>query len=195
MMEILVAVLIISFLAGVLYTTFSHGMDVWRRAVRGFPESDMDIFFDKVSTDLRNAFAFLPKSLMGTTHSVQFYTLVPSGDFTVTIVKEPMQEPARVRYDFDRDHKAIWRRQERYPQILYAYSGLQPRVAKLAEGISNIELEYYAYDENAKKFVWSSGWDKSYLPCAVRMKLTSEKPSAKKVFMRVISIPAGMTAN
>ena len=165
LVEMVVSMVIISFLSSVIYMTFFQGTRLWRYAMRERPEWQMDIFLDKLSVQLRNAFACKSPPFQGTGDSLEFCTLGPRGDAGKQ-GKPAERLPVGLRYFFDASKRTLFMTSESYGQVLNP-----PRVkatpAPVLERIDGVRLEYYLQDGQS----WKRKWSRSCLPRAVKISI------------------------
>lgn len=176
LVEVLVAAVIVAIMAGAFYTTLSQGIRLWRRAVEEKPELKMDLFFDRIQSDLRNAFSYAPAGFAGTEDALQFFALARGF-------------PVRVRYYYDQDRGIIYRDEIRYEKILYPKSDAgQAPPRPVMEHIKNLSLEYYMRDKEYK-FYWKQKWSKDCFPRAVKILMDYGQAEPKSI-SRIVNVPA-----
>ena len=188
LVEVLLAAVMISVMAGAVYVTLSQGIRLWRRAVEEKPELKMDLFYDRIQSDLRNAFSYESGHFGGGETGLEFLTLCPipwedgktSGGTAV---------PARVRYFFNPETASIYREQIRYEKVLHPKSNAAVQAPRpVMDNIRGFNLEYYERDkENA--YHWRREWSKGCLPRAVKILIEYGQTGTKSV-SRIVDIPA-----
>ena len=65
LIETLLVVAISSVIALTIYSTFNSGLKIWQRLTKKEQASDLNIFFEKISYDLRNSFKFSDIKFVG----------------------------------------------------------------------------------------------------------------------------------
>lgn len=163
--EMIVSVLILSFLGAVLYTTFSQGLKLWYESVRDRPEMDIDLFIEELTADLRNAVSLKEAPLRGTPLSVEFLTRDRK-----RIGEKEVDTPARAIYFFDAKTQVIAATKVPYENVLYPPKGKTVAQAAL-DHVSSWKLEYYDYDTERKQEFWRTKWEKNCFPQAIKMNL------------------------
>lgn len=177
LIEVLLAAVMISVMAGAVYVTLSQGIRLWHRAVEEKPELKMDLFFDRVQTDLRNAFSYESGNFAGREAGFEFMTLGIA------------QIPARVRYFFDPETASIYRDQIRYEKVLYPKSNASVQPPRpVMDKIRGFNVEYYERDKD-NAYHWRRQWSKGCLPRAVKILIEYGQTGTKSV-SRMIDIPA-----
>ncbi|MBI3306649.1 MAG: hypothetical protein HYZ84_02425 [Candidatus Omnitrophica bacterium] len=189
--ELIIAGVIVSFLAGVIYVTFLQGNRVWRYAVANSPDSDADYLVEKLAGDLRNAFAYVPNVLVGAPESLQFYTRVPDRPNAASSRETVMQQPVRVRYHFDGNLKSVIKTQESYQKILFPGTSGENKTTLIAGQIKDMDIHYYAPRNKSTSIQWESYWNRACLPKAVKLDIEFDKKKTNKTITRIIPIPAG----
>ncbi len=184
LMEVLVSLVIISFLAGAMYTTFSQGLKLWRYAMMPRPEWEMDLFMEKFGRDLRSAFIFRPGSFKGQADLLEFSTL----SSRVQTSGGSFQIPVQTRYYFTSSENAVYAEKTDYPRMLRGAPG-PAETRKALEGVSGFGLEYYARDPRTREWQWKASWDADCLPRAVKLSLDLGAGNPKK-HMRFFPVPA-----
>lgn len=175
LIELLVVTVMLAIVSLALYSTFSSGARIWQRVSGLGINEDVNIFFDRYSTDVKNSLNFTGLSFQGGRDRFELPTIVGSQSLGVRTV-------GMVVYVCGRD--TVSRGQADYSQI-YQDSSVIPRHALY--GVTACNFSYYNYDEEKKDHIWSDEWDKQYLPLAIRMDITVDKNR----FVRTVNIPAG----
>lgn len=193
LIEGIIAVVIVSFLGAVIYMTFFQGNRIWRYALAGSAESDADYFLEKLTVDLRNAFPYRSNMLVGAPASLQFYTRMPDGQKPVTPDTPLIQQPIRVRYHFDQDLRKVIRTQESYQKIIFPATSTENKVMPVTDDIRNMEIQYCVPQDKPGPAQWSSYWNQSCLPKAIKLNMEygNKNKKADKTMTRIIPIPAG----
>ncbi|MBI3306476.1 MAG: hypothetical protein HYZ84_01530 [Candidatus Omnitrophica bacterium] len=191
MIEVIVTAVIVSFLGTIIYTTFLGGNRIWRYAMMGSAESEIDYFLEKLTVDLRNAFPFTANILVGAPASLQFYTRIPAGEKSVLWGKVPLQQPVRVRYHFEQDSHEVQRTQETYQQMLLPSTIGEDQTDQVAGDIRGIAIHYDMSVNKPTPGQWVSYWNRPCLPRAIKLDIEYGKDKAEKTMSRIIPVPAG----
>lgn len=179
LVEMIVSMVIVSFLSGVIYVTFLQGTRLWRYSMRERPEWQMDLFFDKLSGQLRNAFPCKAPPLQGSESSLEFCTMGPRRE-TGKTGEQTVRLPMGVRYFFDASKKTLFMTPEIYQQVLHPRSaGGVPE--PVLERIDQFQMEYYLKDEQKKEWSWKRKWSRPCLPRAVKVSIDYGGMRKKKV--------------
>lgn len=177
-MEVMVSMVIVSFLSGVLYVTFLQGSKLWRYSMRERSEWQIDLFFDKLSSQLRNAFPCKAPPLQGSENALEFCTLGPRQEIGKTAGE--VRLPMGVRYFFDAAKRTLFMTPETYQQVLYPQSAKgvpQPALEK----IDQFQVEYYLADKEKKEWSWKRKWSRACLPRAVKISIDYGGLRKKKI--------------
>lgn len=190
LIEVLLAVTIVSFLLVVLYGTLSHGGDLWRRALARDPMLMADIAFEKMGADLRNSFLYNAKPVQGADEFFEFYTVVPHTSRIGKGSHERRTEPLFIRYEYDRGKKAIVRHAEDYAALLFqGKTKTEVEKESVLDSVSSLHFYFYDYNHTTKNGAWRTRWLKNCMPQAVKIIL--EYGEKKKViFEKIIPVPA-----
>ncbi|MDD5670591.1 MAG: prepilin-type N-terminal cleavage/methylation domain-containing protein [Candidatus Omnitrophica bacterium] len=189
LVEFLIVVTIIGFLAGVIYITLARGLELWHRANQERPELNVEIFFEKITQDIRNAFIYEEKPFEGAKREMKFYSVSPLRNIKKGKVMETLSQPAKIRYAFDSSAKTIKREICGYPHILY--DDLDPPETKIVlDNVLGCAISYYEPSKRKTVGVWHSQWLKDYLPQAIKISVDVQGYDKKKM-TKIIPVPAG----
>jgi len=192
--EILIAVLMISILATAVYATFAQGLKLWQRAGQEQPALEMELFLEKVISDLRNALLYDSSAFSGDGRFLQFYRLAARSVSAETgSPEEKISVPVRLRYEANPEAKIVLRKEESYPRILFPKTELPVQEKVVASGIGLCLFEYYGWDEHRKIFEWRKRWIESYLPVAVKVSLEHGSLPGRRI-SRIIPLFPGQNA-
>lgn len=218
MIEMLLAISIVSVIAIAVYTTFSQGMKLWQRSLREQPDLDVELFLEKATVDLRNAFAYGQAGFSGTESSLEFIR-VDAKDVTLRDGKAfRAAVPVRVRYSIKRenavsgkggrgdgsfaskaqtvagdnlyDRKCVSRTEESYQKILEPKTEGGVREGRIAAGLRTCSFQYYVWDDHRKVREWRRKWSGPGCPEAVKITIGSGRAVEKKI-TKIISILPG----
>lgn len=183
--ELIIAITIFSIIAVSIYSTVRAGIRVWHRANSVIEvNQEMRIFFDMVSSDMKNAVAYYTTTSEGRMNfegmpsRISFMTLVNVSGQDVAL----HQELARVAYYFDTSSKSIKR------ILATKEAGFNETNGITAELVNNIDAVSFNYCykplSSEDDYVWKDVWeDGGRIPRGVRIKTGS--------FEKTIFIPTG----
>lgn len=174
LIEMIVAVVMAASLGLVIYTTFAQGVRVWKRAAKDRGEWSMELWKEKMTGNLRNAFRDSRWPLKGTNEELYFSTLMHEGGKQWT--KDP---PVYFHYRFDSKAKAIKEYRYAFEDVLVPKPGMKT-VSSVLEKILAFNLEYYDYDPKTKEYRWKSEWKKDCFPETVKITIEPEQMNQRK---------------
>lgn len=187
--EMLVTVALVSLLSLVLYTSLINGMKVWKRSQGLITEEDIVIFFDKLSSDLRNTFWYEGFSFEGDRESLAFPAFVDviADSQSQFSQGEYIEQLGQVKYFFDPQGGCVYKQIANYSQ---ARDAVFPRKQKLVCNISQMRFTYY-FREDQKEVARSD--ISGTVPLAVEVELTfqDKKIRQRKQIKRFIHLPLG----
>lgn len=186
LVEMIVVIVITASLGLAVYTTFAQGVRLWTRASKDRGDWKVDLFGEKMTENLRNAFRDPQWPLNGTRTELVFATLAFQGSGTLS-----KEAPAYFRYAFDPRAKAVVSEKHDFEDVLA--SRPTPKLStSVLQGILAFELEYYSYDPKAKAYRWGSQWNKDCFPETVKITIQPEQMNHRK-WIRMIRMPTGGT--
>ncbi|MCP4650251.1 MAG: hypothetical protein GY853_09270 [PVC group bacterium] len=183
-------------LAIVLYVMLSNGIKVWQLVTRDSPQIDVNLFFERITEELQNGFAFSDQALTGGETEFTFSTVLKSGpgweDYFESVA-------GRVSYSYDEQEKTLHRKEVDYQRL---FSKHKPIARQLLEEVQSFSLQYYFYDQEKETFFWSSIWPplelesmQTVFPLAVKIKLAFVDNKTIEQRIKTINIPAGGILN
>lgn len=185
LVEMIVALLIVSFLGGALYVTFSQGLKAWQMVKRGLPGEQSGFFIEKMTSEIRNAFVYRKESILG--DKKQFYFYAPVLRKGKGELENGVRVPARIRYYFDASKKAVCQDTDFYEKILTQARPVS-KCASSLENVTNAGFEYYRPPTDKVSGGWVSSWEGACFPNAVKIVWESSvEPGNKSV--RIIRLP------
>jgi prepilin-type N-terminal cleavage/methylation domain-containing protein len=184
--EMLIVTMMLALVSLAIYATFSNGIKIWHKVNLPTPEEDVNIFFDKFSSDLRNCFKFTGIYFSGTKDALEFATLVSSPQLQIRTV-------GKVIYSYTMEDSLLAREARDYSQM---YTDTQGTVAQSMKNVKAVRFRYYYYDTGYKEYRWLDEWpkdetSKEALPLAVRVELEIGDGVQARTFTKTVSIPAG----
>ncbi|MFA5099658.1 MAG: prepilin-type N-terminal cleavage/methylation domain-containing protein [Candidatus Omnitrophota bacterium] len=177
LIELLVVTVMLSVVCLAIYSTFASGARIWQRINRMSLNEEVNIFFDRFSSDVRNSVKF----------SGLRFTGKPDGFDLPTLVSSPTLEAKTAGmaiYSCSGDILA--RSQADYSQI-YQDVSVPPR--HILGGLQSCNFTYYQYDEEKEEYSWVEEWVKDELPLAVRMALSVNTAVGIQDLVKTVSIP------
>ncbi len=179
LVELIIAVTITVTLGAAIYTCFAQGVRLWTRASRDRGEWKVDLWVEKMTTDLRNAVRDPQWSFKGTSKELSFATLVPGEYGSLT--------PAYFQYAFDPRIGKLLLRQYSFEEFLnraFDSKASEPVLTKVVA----FDLEYYGYDTKSRAYRWGSQWNKDCFPKTVKITIEPEQMNHRK-WVRLIPLP------
>jgi prepilin-type N-terminal cleavage/methylation domain-containing protein len=190
LVEVLLAVTIVSFLSVVLYSTLSQGGALWRRALTRDPMLMVDIAFEKIGTDMRNSFLYNAKPVRGADEVFEFFTVAPRTSRVGKGSYVRRTEPLLIRYEYDGTKKAIMRHVEDYGALLFqGKTKAEVEKENVLGSVNSLHFYFYDYNRTTKGGTWRTRWLKNCMPQAVKIILEYGEKK-KVVFEKIIPVPA-----
>lgn len=163
-----------------IYAVLNNGLKVWQKVNTEIPESEVSVFFDRFSLDLKNCIKFKSIPFSGDRERFGFATIVNSKGLGKTSVGE-------VSYSYDSGEKSLNRLQRDFSQ---AYTKEDVPAMKVLGRVESATLRYYYYNKDTKEYLWKDEWQREDLPLAVRMELEFNNGKERTVFTGTVNIPA-----
>ena len=186
LIEMIVVLVITASLGIAIYTTFSQGVRLWSRTAKDRGEWKVSFFMETMTEGLRNAFKDPRWMFRGDKTILDLATISFSeksngagGD----------GRPVYFHYVFDSENKTINVQKNHFEDVFSPEPVKKDSMAAL-EKVRAFELEYYSYDERARKYRWSSKWDRGCFPEAVKITIEQEQDGYHKL-SRMINMPTG----
>ncbi|MBU1871511.1 MAG: prepilin-type N-terminal cleavage/methylation domain-containing protein [Candidatus Omnitrophica bacterium] len=164
LIEMLVVLSMFALIGLTLFSTLNNGIKIWQRLNQTVKQEDVNLFFDRFSTELRNSFKFKTIEFRGNKEQINFPTLAASslqGSMVIRGISE-------VSYSFDKAGQELSKELRTYSQIYKGESGSNQKVLK---DIDSLKFTYYYYDEDIEEYAWLEDWQSQNLPLAVRIEL------------------------
>ena len=189
LVELLLVASLFSVICLAIYATFNKGIDIWQAVNRETVTEGVNIFYDKISADLRNGYVMSGMRLTGSKHSLTIPAFV---------MFSGKKCPGLVTYSFDQSQKVLSREVRNYSQV---YRDKKGPVAELVKGVEAATFHYYYDDPPGESYHWSDSWpddDFSFLevsgeepglPLAVRVSVKVKDRNLTDTFTRTVSIP------
>jgi len=181
LVELLVVTAIMAVISLATYTTLSNGLKIWNRVNKQIPEEDLDIFFDKITHDLRNCIKFAGINFQGQKDRVEFASIVNSRPLKGETV-------GQVIYRYNPSGNILSRIGKDFTQL---YTGEESETAFPLSNLQSVKFEYYFFDKETKEFLWQEEWMLEGVPAAIKIVLGFTQGKEVQNFTRTISIPIG----
>ena len=193
LIEWLVAISLIAMVGLAIYGIFDSGIKVMQRIIRPVPGEDLNIFFEKLSQDLQDAFHYSGVHFKGGAEKIFFVT---------SIQAQPVlggdQGIGAVTYAYDPARLMILREQKNVSELYEEKEekdekGNQLQGTPILNHILLLRFQYYGFAPEDKKFFWLDSWEeadpKIGFPFALRVEIVFKEEGAKRHFVRTITIP------
>jgi len=174
---------LISIISLAVYTTFSSGARIWQRVDTKTPETDIGIFFDKLSADLRNWFVSCAVPPKGSRTELSF-ALFQEGE-SVQDKNNAFVDFGQVSYWFDASRLCLWRQYRTYSQAISDDKKTRPQA--LLTGVESVAFSYYYFNVATKKGVWLDEIDKA-IPSAVKIQVNFRDKQRQKKLNKIITV-------
>ncbi|MDB4349758.1 prepilin-type N-terminal cleavage/methylation domain-containing protein [Omnitrophica bacterium] len=190
LVEMLVVSAIVVVISLAIYTTFNNGIKIWERANETIPEEDLNIFFDRFSSDLRNGFNFKEIEFKGNSDRLEFATLVISPRLKKRTI-------GQVIYFYDSAARTLKKEERDFSHIFREQEGIVKHALK---NVKSLKFYYYFYDDDRKEYFWLEEWKKvkeeekekgKTTPLAVRMIVEFDDETRILEFTKTVSMPVG----
>lgn len=173
LVEILLVTVILSMVALAVYTTFNNGIKLWKRMSQDVLQEDVNIFFSKISNDLRNSFRYSGIEFFGVEDSIAF--AIP-GKFRVQ--EEVESGIGQVSYSFCKKTNTINRVRTNYSQLYLDKPG---PIYQVVSNIRSLNFQYYCYDTQQEEYLWVDAWNEEQVPLPLEVKIDEHLPLAVKI--------------
>ncbi|MFC1645930.1 type II secretion system protein GspJ [Candidatus Omnitrophota bacterium] len=192
--EILLVTAMLSVIGLSIYATFNSGINLWLRINKQQSAEDVNIFFEKISHDLRNSFKYTDIVFRGRGDEISFPVVA-----NFQGKRSRTQGIGKVDYIFDRGTDSIKKRESNYSE---AYKGKVGNEREVVSNIESLSFRYYYYDPEEKQCFWVGSWQEEEdgeklglvvekkLPLAVRIAIEVKDGRIKRRFQRTVFIPA-----
>ncbi len=192
LIELTLVAALLSAIGVALYASFSTGISAWQKINAGLTIEDINIFLDKISSELRNSFQFKGILLKGESGAIRFPILFYGRD-----KKGVQKEIGEVHYEFNQKLQGIYRTYRSYSEV---YQEKNTFAERIAGPIQSFELQYYYYDPQQEEYLWTSVWqnaqdalgfeEEKKLPAAVRIIITVRQEDEARQIVKTVSIPS-----
>lgn len=180
LIEMLMVSLIMSIISLGLYVTLNSGIKVWQRINRQqLAAEEVNIFFDKFASDLRNSLPFTAINFIGTENGLSFASIIKSQSLQGRTI-------GQVLYTYDSRTGILKRQQKDYSQI---YNAEEAAPTAALKNIKSLVLQYYVYDKEHKEYFWHNEPLPEQIPGAVRLALEFLDGPKRYGFTKTVAIP------
>lgn len=179
----LVEMLIVSIILGVISlainSALNNGVKVWRKINQELPQEDLNIFFDKFTSELHNSLDYPGIEFSGREQELVFATMAVSQRF-------PDRLPVQIAYIYDSQANILSRKLRDYSDL---YNDKEGVVSSALKNVLSLKFSYYFFDAQNKDYRWQREWEEGQLPAALRLDLEVEDGDKIKNFTRTVTIP------
>jgi prepilin-type N-terminal cleavage/methylation domain-containing protein len=188
LVEVLLVTAIFASIGLAVFTCLSNGLKLWSRSQRLIVEEDATIFFDRFSSDLRNAFVYSHIPFEGGTSRLAFPTVVytPADRASARVREGYVDQIGMVRYSFDSSGGNVVREQANYSQATHGNWG---SVKIEVSGVKELRFRYF-YPGSSEPAL-TAAEDKG-LPSGVEVEIRFPGGDGDKILKRYVPIPAGV---
>ena len=180
LIEMLIVSLIMSIVSLGLYVTLKSGIKVWQRINNQQPAAEeVNIFFDKFGSDLRNSLPFTAINFIGTENGLSFPSIIKSQRLEGRTI-------GQVIYIYDSRTGLLKRQQKDYSQI---YNAEEAASSADLKNIKSLVFQYYVYDKERKEYFWHDEPLPEQIPQAVRIEFESQDGAKTISFTKTVTIP------
>lgn len=171
LVELLVTISLLVFVAGAVAATFSGGMRLWQRVqARGAGSEAAQIAFEQLRRDLRSARHFTPIGFEGEFDRVSFPGIALDE-------RSDLEELGRVGYFFDEAHHRLCRSHE--PYRLVRRFGLRDHCTTVMGELDRVRFSYYTFDAASRSGEWTGSWSSPEPPLAVKVEIRYHDPTGR----------------
>ncbi len=188
LIEMLIVASLLSVTGLAVYNAIANGLRVWEYSRRYSAEEDVAIFFEKISGDLHNTYAYSLIEFEGKADKIFIPTIVRMpADLKTPDKNHIIQQMGAVEYFFQKGKKTIYRRQSNYSQALKTKKKFQAQ--SLATSVEGLRFIYFFFEDGKikpKKAV------SKQIPVSVLVEVDfAEVGGNIRHLQRIINIPMG----
>lgn len=190
LVETLLAASLVAIIGFAIYASFDSGIRVMERVNRVGEEEDLNIFFEKLATEIQNSFRHKTIHFEGIPEKFSFPTLVQTNEEL-----GGARSIGRVSYFYDSSSQSVQKTQENVSDIFIKEEKEEEVVKpkRVLGGVRSLFFQYYDHDPIKGTYSWRGDWGEDAIdriPLAVRVELVFEKGEGKTV-VRTISLSIG----
>lgn len=188
LIELLIVVSMTVFLSVGVFAVFSQGLKVWKRAMAVKPAVDVDIVFEKLSSDIRNALSGEKAEFKGGRNGMSFWSI--KGEALIGD-EASIGRAKYIHYEFDPARKRLMKSEETLQNRLSPkYSSDNQAFRQIADTIKDCSFEYYHENTEKRLYQWKSFWNYKCTPKAIRVSLKYDDEYSVVNYTKVVSLPA-----
>ncbi len=179
LIELLIVVAMMGAIGLALYGTLSSGIKIWQKSLETSPKEDLGIFFDKLSSDIRNSVKVTGMAFTGNQEGFKCPTIVNSAKLNARTVGE-------VKYKYESAAGKIRRHVLDYSDLYSVNDGTE------RYGIDGVKIAvfmYYIFDETKQEYLWVEGVSGEDPPFAVSVELEITKGGKTERYEKTVGIP------
>ncbi len=188
LIEMLLVASLLSVTGLAVYHAIANGLRVWEYSRRYSSEEDVAIFFEKISSDLHNVYAYSLIPFEGKANQIFIPTIVTMpADKKAMDPDQMVEQIGAVEYFLQKGKKTIYRRQRNYSQALALKKFFDGRA--LAAPVENLRFTYFVIegDEIKPRKIVSKR-----IPVSVQVDVDfTEVGGNIRHLKRIINIPMG----
>lgn len=162
LVELLIATTIFAVVSVAIYSTFSSGMSVWRRAGKlNMEEMKNLIKIEKINKELRQAVVFKKQSkgFLGFKQQLRFMAIIDS-------------EISFVKYRFEENKKMLLREVRKAKDLRMAAEKnekLETAFVPYLDNVSDLSISYFFFDTIKGAYQWEQNYQEMGMPLAVKL--------------------------
>ena len=180
LIELMVVTVMLSIVCLSIYSTFASGAKIWQRVNRLSVNEDVNIFFDRFSSDVKNSVNFTGLRFSGKADRIELPTLVSSPTLEAKTVGMAV---------YSCTGNTLVRGQADYSQI-YQDVSITPR--HILSGLQSCNFTFYQYDDEQQEYSWVDEWTRPEFPLAIRLEVAlAPGSSGGSSFVKTVSVPIG----
>lgn len=193
LIEILIVTALLSVIGLSLFSVFNSGVSVWQRLTQEIIAEDVNLFFEKITSDIQSTFLFSEISFQGKEDEISFPVILPASSES-----EDPKGIGRAAYYYERSKQSLYREQSDFSEV---YRGRAKFRKAVLNYVTDVHFEYYYHDLKSNTYAWTSSWPQSeisfteegnvVLPLAVKVEVEVWQNNTKEKFTKVISVMAG----
>jgi len=193
LIELVLVTAILAVIGMAVYGTFSNGVNIWKKVTEDNVVEDVNLFFEKISVDLRNSFKLTGIRFKGGRTQISFPSRMKYRG------KDGIENTiGQVSYSLDKKREVLKRTKKNYSEVYLKGAGSSQI---LSENIKSLQFQYYIYDENYKKYSWVTRWQErddtfgiqveEKLPLIVKIKIGIPSENGEQTFVKTVQLPTG----
>ncbi len=188
LIEMLLVASLLSVTGLAVYHAIANGLRVWEYSRRYSSQEDVAIFFEKISSDLQNAYRYSLIPMEGKAQKISIPTIVHMSADKGTPDKDRMiEQMGVVEYFFQKGQKTIYRRPYNYSQALKSKKNFKAR--PIVSPIEGLRFTYFFLEGDKVKPKKTLS---NQVPVCIQVEVDFvEVGGAIRHLQRIINIPVG----